>query len=169
LNVASPMQSTMHIYEVRPRKDRRGFDLISDALPFGRLWYDGPNAVTNATGYAMHDSRSADAVIRVYDDAGNVIETHEHKGDFQKSRVLLASLSHFPLHRITLVVHHNRRRSSFPARIGKETFQISCSKLSDGIAQGGSTRPRRGPSLSSTRHQRVTAAMLVLLCENDLR
>jgi hypothetical protein len=26
-------------------------------------------------------SRSHDAVIRVYDDAGNVIETHEHKGD----------------------------------------------------------------------------------------
>jgi hypothetical protein len=24
----------MHIYEVRPRKDRRGFDLISDALLF---------------------------------------------------------------------------------------------------------------------------------------
>jgi hypothetical protein len=44
----------------------------------------GPNAVTNATGYAMHDSRSADAVIRVYDDAGNVIETHQHKGDFKE-------------------------------------------------------------------------------------
>lgn len=29
----------MHIYEVRPRKDRRGFDLISDALPFSRLWF----------------------------------------------------------------------------------------------------------------------------------
>jgi hypothetical protein len=29
--------------------------------------------------------RSHDAVIRVYDAAGNVIETHEHKGDF-KSR-----------------------------------------------------------------------------------
>jgi hypothetical protein len=29
----------MHIYEIRPRKDRRGFDLISDRLPFGRLWY----------------------------------------------------------------------------------------------------------------------------------
>jgi len=28
-------------YEVRPRKDRRGFDLISDALPFGRLWHTG--------------------------------------------------------------------------------------------------------------------------------
>jgi hypothetical protein len=24
-----------------------------------------------------------DAVIYVYDDAGNVIETHEHKGDFK--------------------------------------------------------------------------------------
>ena len=40
----------MHIYEVRPRKDRRGFDLISDALPFGRLWYGEPNAITNAIG-----------------------------------------------------------------------------------------------------------------------
>jgi hypothetical protein len=27
----------MHIYEIRLRKDRRGFDLISEALPFGRL------------------------------------------------------------------------------------------------------------------------------------
>jgi hypothetical protein len=25
-------------YEVRPRKDKRVVDLISDALPFGRLW-----------------------------------------------------------------------------------------------------------------------------------
>jgi hypothetical protein len=74
----------MHIYEVRPGKDHRGVDLISDALPFGRLWYQWPNAVTNAIGYAMHDSRSHDAVIRVYDVAGNVIETHEHKGDFKE-------------------------------------------------------------------------------------
>ncbi len=71
----------MHIYEVRPRKDHRGFDLISDALPFGRLWYGDPNAVSNAVGYAEHRSRSHDAVIRVYDSAGNVIETHEHAGD----------------------------------------------------------------------------------------
>jgi hypothetical protein len=27
----------MHVYEVQPRKDRRGVDLISDVLPFGRL------------------------------------------------------------------------------------------------------------------------------------
>ena len=71
----------MHIYQVCPRKDRRGVDLISDVLPFGRPWYDTPD---NAIGYAMHHSRSHDAVIRVYDASGNVIETHEHKGDFKE-------------------------------------------------------------------------------------
>ena len=65
----------MHLYEVRPRKDHRGVDLISDALPFGRLWYDGPNAISNAIGYAQQCSRSHDAVIRVYDEVAN-IETH---------------------------------------------------------------------------------------------
>jgi hypothetical protein len=35
----------MHVYEVRPRKDKHGVDLISDVLPFGRFWYGGPNAV----------------------------------------------------------------------------------------------------------------------------
>jgi len=42
---STPIQSTMHVYEVRPRKDKRGFDLISDALPFGRLLYGEPNAI----------------------------------------------------------------------------------------------------------------------------
>jgi hypothetical protein len=32
----------------------------------------------------MHYSRSADAVIRVYDESGNVIEAHEHAGDFKQ-------------------------------------------------------------------------------------
>ena len=41
--------------------------LISDALPFGRLWYGEPNAISNAIGYAKFYSRSHDAVIRVYD------------------------------------------------------------------------------------------------------
>ncbi|MGC1994232.1 MAG: hypothetical protein WA704_09835, partial [Pseudolabrys sp.] len=53
----SPMQSTMHVYEVRPRKDHRVFDLISNALPFGRLWHGEPNAVSNAIGYAQLDFR----------------------------------------------------------------------------------------------------------------
>jgi hypothetical protein len=57
----------MHIYGVRPRKDRRGFDLISNVLPFGRLWYCDPDAITNAVGYGKFYSRSHDAAIRVYD------------------------------------------------------------------------------------------------------
>ena len=36
------LRFSMHTYEVRPRKDKRGVDLISDALPFGRLWYGEP-------------------------------------------------------------------------------------------------------------------------------
>jgi hypothetical protein len=56
-------------------------DRISDALPFGRLWYV---EVSDAIEYAKHRSRSHDAVIRVYDEAGNVIETHEHAGKFRE-------------------------------------------------------------------------------------
>jgi hypothetical protein len=43
-----------------------------------------PNAVSNAIGFAKFYSRSHDAVIRVYDRAGSVIETHEHAGDFKE-------------------------------------------------------------------------------------
>jgi len=50
------------------------------------------------TGYFL---RSHDAVIRVYDDAGNVIETHEHAGKFKGGRffsqlVALLAKTHFP-------------------------------------------------------------------------
>ncbi len=36
--------------------------------------------------HTMHLNRfrSHDAMIRVYDEAGNVIETHEHAGDFKE-------------------------------------------------------------------------------------
>ena len=53
-------------------------------MPFGRLWYGKPDAVANAIDYAKFFSRSHGAVIRVYDESGNVIETHEHKGDFKE-------------------------------------------------------------------------------------
>jgi hypothetical protein len=62
-------------------KIHRGVDLSSDALPFGRLWYGERNPISSAIAYAKHSSRSHDPVIRVYDAAGNVIETHEHAGD----------------------------------------------------------------------------------------
>jgi hypothetical protein len=49
---------SIDVYEIRPRKDHRGVDLISDVLPFGRLWYGEPNATSNAIGYAKFFSRS---------------------------------------------------------------------------------------------------------------
>jgi hypothetical protein len=78
------VQATSWRAKVRPGKDHHSADLISDVLPFGRLWYGEPNAAANAIGYAMRSSRSHDAVIRVYDESGNVIETHEHAGDFKE-------------------------------------------------------------------------------------
>ena len=55
--------------------------VISDALLFGRLWY---TQVPHAIGYAKFRSRSHCAVIRVYDQAGNVIEAHKQAGDFKR-------------------------------------------------------------------------------------
>ena len=72
---------TPHVYEVRPREDHRGVNLISDVLPYSPLWYAGPNAISNAISFAKFNSRSH--VIRVYDEAGNVIEMHEHAGEFK--------------------------------------------------------------------------------------
>jgi hypothetical protein len=33
------MTNSQHIYELRPRKEKRGFHFICDPLPFGGLWY----------------------------------------------------------------------------------------------------------------------------------
>jgi hypothetical protein len=65
----------MHISEVRPRRDHRSVDLISGVVAFGTV------SQASATKFR---SRSHDAVIRVYDESGNVIQTHEHAGDFKE-------------------------------------------------------------------------------------
>jgi len=36
------------------------------------------------SGYAKFYSRSHDAAIRVYDEAANVLETHQHAGEFKE-------------------------------------------------------------------------------------
>ena len=78
--------TSIHIYEIRPRTDKRGVDLTSDVLLLGPLWYAGPNAISNAIKYAKFFSGSHDSVIRVYDEAGNVIETQGQAGDLFKAR-----------------------------------------------------------------------------------
>jgi hypothetical protein len=72
---ATPAQD---VYEIRPRKDRDGFDLIGDRLRFGPIWYAGPDAVRYAVAYAKYCScsRSHRAIIRVLNGEGNVTETH---------------------------------------------------------------------------------------------
>jgi hypothetical protein len=65
---------------VCPQPDKRKISRLADVCA-DRLQ---PNAISNAIDYAKFYSRSHDAVIRVYDEAGNVIQTHEHAGDFKE-------------------------------------------------------------------------------------
>ena len=78
-NSRMEMSSTpaQDVYEIRPRKERDGFDLISDRLRRGPIWYAGPDAVRNAVAFAKYCSRSRWAIIRVFNESGNVTETHE--------------------------------------------------------------------------------------------
>ncbi|HET6888573.1 MAG TPA: hypothetical protein VFH87_11700 [Candidatus Udaeobacter sp.] len=87
----APPRVSTHVYEIRPRADQHGIDLISDVLPYSPLWYAGPTAISNAVSFAKFYSRSHDTVIRVYDEAGNVIETHEHAGDLFKPRTFAST------------------------------------------------------------------------------
>jgi hypothetical protein len=80
-----PRKDAVTIYEIRPRVDGDGCDLIGDVLRFGRLWFAGPNAIANAIKSAKFYSRSHDAVIRVYNEAGEVIDRHAQiAGDFKE-------------------------------------------------------------------------------------
>jgi hypothetical protein len=69
------MPSSQHAYEIRPRKDKRGVDLISDVLPFGRLWYGDPAAKSRmqsayaslsiARGFIRQNTMNATAKKRI--------------------------------------------------------------------------------------------------------
>jgi hypothetical protein len=78
------MASSQNAYEIRPREDRRGLDLIGDCLPLGLLWFEGPEAIDDAIYYARLFSRSHPTIIRVFDESGTVAETLEFAGDFSR-------------------------------------------------------------------------------------
>jgi hypothetical protein len=63
IGIVSPFTAAA-ISAAFPIQNHRGVDIISDVLPLGRLLYGGPNAVSNAIGYATRYSRSHQAVIR---------------------------------------------------------------------------------------------------------
>jgi hypothetical protein len=73
--------SAQDVYEIRPRKDGDGVDLISDRLRRGPIWYAGPDAVRNAVAYAKYRSRlrSHLPIIRVLDQSGAVIEPRQSR------------------------------------------------------------------------------------------
>ena len=64
----------MNVYEVRPATTGEGFDLISDSISTGRLRLSKQHV---AIGYATLHSGSHASIIRVYDEAGELIATHE--------------------------------------------------------------------------------------------
>ena len=135
----------MHTYEVRPRKDKRGFDLISDALPFGWLWYSGPNATENAIRYGLHRSRSHDKSCILTSCVTDVIAAirFRHLG-CQLAAAAISRISRpFPCHRTS----DGTRISS---QIGR-SFLFDLSRLSARCVPS----PSRKSSSASIRHASV--------------
>ena len=73
----------MHACGIRWRKDKHSFRPNFRRAAISVAVVGEPEAISNAIGYAKFRSRSHDAVIRVYDDAGKLIETHEHTAEFK--------------------------------------------------------------------------------------
>jgi hypothetical protein len=74
---------------IRSAKSNTEFSLLSVKLSTGVAGWHRPSSCLHhhfvvGVQNAKHRCRSLDAVIRVCDDAGNVIETHEHAGDFKE-------------------------------------------------------------------------------------
>ena len=78
------MSSSQHVYEIRPRKDRRGLDLISERLPLGVLWFEGADAIEDAVNYARAFSYPRPVIIRVFDESGMFAVTLESVDDFSR-------------------------------------------------------------------------------------
>ena len=62
---------------------------LATSLPFARLWYRDSRCNQQRQVYR----RSHDAVIRVFDSAGTLIETHEHAGAFREQNTHLITRS----------------------------------------------------------------------------
>ena len=76
------MTTLQPVYEVRPRKDWHGFDLVGHHVPLGRLRFEGPDAIVDAVNYAKFYSRSHPGIIRVFDEFGAVVWTADSEGNF---------------------------------------------------------------------------------------
>ena len=158
-NTVARKNLNLHSYEVRPRDDRRGVDLISDALPFGRLWYGEPNAVSDAIGYAKFRSRSHDAVIPVYDESGQRDRDARARGRFQRGVVTVSLPCRLKilLTRFNKSLYRNAGRGQHlarthpirhsTARFGNGLRRVRCQRLATAMSQRplvGETSPWLG-------------------------
>jgi hypothetical protein len=71
------------LYEVRLRKDHRGVDVSSDALPFGRLWYGDPDAFRNIRS-ARKTSNLTPSFVGIAE--GNCQKSNSRPAKFRASR-----------------------------------------------------------------------------------
>ena len=70
----------MDQYKVRPRKTHDGWNLESERLSHGSLWYESESA---AVGYAKWNSRVNGCRIEILDEQDQVVRTDEFTaGDF---------------------------------------------------------------------------------------
>jgi len=122
--------STMHASEVRPRKDKPGLDLISDALRFGRLLYGEPNATTNAISCAKLFSCS-----------------HEHAGEFKEWVRCSSIFDRMPYYRYANELMCLR----FPRRAHAEASLPAGAELPLGMS-----RPRRLELAAQTQSKTTT-------------
>ena len=62
-------------FTVRPRPTKDGFNLQSEALSHGLLWY---REARQAVEYALERAGAKPATIEVYDESGKLLETIAH-------------------------------------------------------------------------------------------
>jgi hypothetical protein len=62
-----------------------------------------------AVDYAKQNNPSNGTVIRVFNDAGNVIETHNHAGDFKEPSASVATRPEFYLKLVRLMLQNRAR------------------------------------------------------------
>ena len=113
--------SSQHVYEIRPRKDRRGIDLIGETLPLGGLWFEGHDAIEDAVNYAKSFSYPHPAIIRVLNESGTLAVTLELADDFSRA----VNISAPPLRPYLLSSSKSIARSKEPeATLARQQKQI---------------------------------------------
>src|SRR5262249_37334713 len=119
----------------------------------------------------MHSSRSHDAVIRVYDTAGYVIETHDHAGWSLKSRNCLNTVRRHLLRGGALLCRIYGRASppQLPRTLTPSERKSFAKKLMPLLWQKNGTKTQPGKIRSNYRLDNSSRARLfVCACRHGL-